>query len=362
MVLPAHSPAPPLPTHRLIRREIRNRLWNVDVFGVLRGKYLTPAFAIRIGESSIRNCFREQLAAIRAEGMEKMGLRPCIFSEIGIPYDMDDKEAYKTGNYSSQIAALDANCAAIEGFGGNGMTLWTYVAGNNHEWGDNWNGEDLSIYSVDDRPLPTALQRSKSTASLDTDSPSYSRASLSEGDGTVRPSNLKATLSTDTMTTSTSSLRKTNPTATTKDDDRPINVAGYRAAEAYIRPVPTNVHGSILSYGFTLLTATFVLKLTAPTPTSETEPTELFLPEWHFPASSTHVSVSGGKWEICTVKVGYEGDGGEVQRLRWWHAEGEQEITVKGLARKSGAAEEGARYDEEAGYLEQCRKQACAVM
>ena len=62
------------------------------------------------------------------------------------------------------------------------------------------------------------------------------------------------------------------------------------------------------------------------------------------------------------MKVGYEGDGGEVQRLRWWHAEGEQEITVKGLARKSGAAEEGARYDEEAGYLEQCRKQACAVM
>lgn len=60
--------------------------------------------------------------------MDHMGSRPCIFSEIGIPYDMDDKYAYKTGNYSSQIAALDANHFAVEGCGGNGLTLWTYVA------------------------------------------------------------------------------------------------------------------------------------------------------------------------------------------------------------------------------------------
>ena len=286
-----------------------------------------------------------------------MGSRPCIFSEIGIPYDMDDKYAYKTGDYSSQIAAMDANMFAIEGFGGNGLTLWTYVAGNNHVWGDNWNGEDLSVYSVDDRPLPSALQRAKSTTSLDTDSPSYSRASLSDG-AAVRPTNLKATLSSETMTSYTSSLqpaRKAQPTTTGGTDDRPINVPGYRAAEAYIRPTCPAVHGSILSYGFTLLTATFTLKLTCSTPTSESAPTEIFLPEWHFPAGVTSVDVTGGKWEI---KVGED----ECQRLRWWHAEGEQGITVRGLARKSGAAEEGANYEEEAGYLEQCRKQACVVM
>jgi hypothetical protein len=60
--------------------------------------------------------------------MDNMGMRPCIFSEIGIPYDMDEKYAYKTGNYSSQIAALDANHFALEGHGGNGFTLWVYVA------------------------------------------------------------------------------------------------------------------------------------------------------------------------------------------------------------------------------------------
>lgn len=104
-----------------------NRVWNIDVFGVLRGKYLTPAFAIKIGENAIRNCFAHQLKAIREEGTEYMGVHPCIFTEIGIPYDMDDKYAYKTGNYSSQIAALDANHFALEESQANGFALWTYV-------------------------------------------------------------------------------------------------------------------------------------------------------------------------------------------------------------------------------------------
>ena len=103
-------------------------MWNVDVIGILRGKYLTPAFAIKIGETAIRNCFANQLATIRQEGLDNMGNHPCLFSEIGIPYDMDDKYAYKTGNYSSQIAALDANHFALEESQVNGYTLWTYVA------------------------------------------------------------------------------------------------------------------------------------------------------------------------------------------------------------------------------------------
>lgn len=105
-----------------------NRVWNIDVFGVLRGKYWTPAFAIKLGETAIRNCFAHQLQAMREEGTEKMGIHPCVFTEIGIPYDMDDKYAYKTGNYSSQIAALDANHFALEKSLANGFALWTYVA------------------------------------------------------------------------------------------------------------------------------------------------------------------------------------------------------------------------------------------
>ena len=105
----------------------RNRVWNIDVFGVLRGKYLTPAFAIKIGEYAIRNCFAGELSAMRDEGVQYMGIHPCVFTEIGIPYDMDDKHAYKTGDYSSQISALDANHFALEESNVNGFALWTYV-------------------------------------------------------------------------------------------------------------------------------------------------------------------------------------------------------------------------------------------
>ena len=59
--------------------------------------------------------------------MDYMGERPCIFTEIGIPFDMDDTYAYKTGDYSSQSAATDANHFALEGSGVNGYTWWVYM-------------------------------------------------------------------------------------------------------------------------------------------------------------------------------------------------------------------------------------------
>jgi hypothetical protein len=104
-----------------------NRYWNVDVFGVLRGRYLTPAFAIKLGETAIRNCLRDQLSAIKKEGEDYMGNHPCVLTEFGIPFDMDDKHAYKTGDYSSQSGAMDANHFAVEGSLMGGYTLWQYM-------------------------------------------------------------------------------------------------------------------------------------------------------------------------------------------------------------------------------------------
>ena len=77
---------------------------------------------------AIRQCLRDQLRAIREEGVEKLGNHPCVFTEIGIPFDMDSKNAYKTGDYSSQVSAMDANHHALEGSGAAGFTLWTYAA------------------------------------------------------------------------------------------------------------------------------------------------------------------------------------------------------------------------------------------
>ena len=333
-----------------------NRLWNVDVFGILRGKYWAPAFAIKIGEPAIRNCFRDQLSAMRQEGMDCMGERPCLFTEIGIPFDMDDGKSYKDGNYSSQIAAMDANHYAIEGSHANGFTLWTYTATvswsrfcelatpnfqqNDHRWGDQWNGEDLSIVSVDDTPLPsTVFPHSQSALSLaDPSSPSYSRA-LASDTSSVKPSSLKQALSSESMTAS-----KMPETAESFDS------TGHRAGEAYVRPSPVLVHGDVVSYGFDLRNCTFKLDLTAPTSTSEDAPTEVFLPQWHFPVGATTVETSGGKWAIQTV------DG--LQTLRWWHAEGEQTLSIKGMQRKGLST----LANDDASYFEQYKQQICVAM
>lgn len=98
------------------------------MIGVLRGKYYAPAFAVKIGETAIRNCLRDQLKFLRDESLEHMGPHPMIFTEIGIPYDMDDRYAYRTGDYSSQVSAMDANHFALEGSTANGFTLWLYTS------------------------------------------------------------------------------------------------------------------------------------------------------------------------------------------------------------------------------------------
>jgi hypothetical protein len=100
----------------------------VDIFGVLRGRYLSPVFAIKLGQTAIRNCLRDQLLAIKKEGEDYMGNHPCVLTEFGIPFDMDDKYAYKTGDYSSQSGAMDANHFAVEGSGMAGYTLWGYMS------------------------------------------------------------------------------------------------------------------------------------------------------------------------------------------------------------------------------------------
>lgn len=133
--------------------------------------------------------------------------------------------------------------------------------------------------------------------------------------------------------------------------DRP----GFRAGEAFVRPTPIATHGDIITHGFDLKSCTFTLSLHAPSSTSEDAPTEIFLPEYHFPQDHTQVEVSGGKWAISTD----EEYGGRQQKLRWWHAEGEQKLTAKGVRRRQGMI---VNEDMDEGYLEQLRQSICSIM
>jgi hypothetical protein len=317
-----------------------NRTWNVDVIGVLRGRYLHPAFAIKIGETAIRNCFKDQLAALRQEGLDRMGNHPCVLTEFGIPYDMDGKKAYKSGDYSSQLSALDANYFGVEGAAMEGHCLWLYHSRNDHDRGDQWNGEDLSIYSTDDRPLPMSpIPRSEE---LQASMASLLKAPGSQGmadERAVTPANLQRTLTNPSIMSERGSVKTPELT----------NTPGYRAAEAFVRPSPVAVAGKIVQYGFDLRACNFQLKLEATSPAGEEAPTVIFLPEFHFPKDVCVVEVSSGKWEISAD----DEEGAFVQRLKWWHVAGTQTISVTGLVRKHSVLEGTA---EEMGYLEQCQR------
>lgn len=51
-------------------------------------------------------------------------------------------------------------------------------------------------------------------------------------------------------------------------------------------------------------------------------------------------------------------NGGFIQKLRWWHAEGEQSIKVQGVVRQNMRVGK----EEDDGYLDQCQQSKCAVM
>ncbi|CCU75813.1 glycosyl hydrolase family 5 [Blumeria hordei DH14] len=319
-----------------------NRHWNVDVLGVLRGRYFHPALAIKLGESAIRNCFKSQLTAIKKEGLDYMGNHPCILTEFGIPYDMDCQYAYRTGDFSSQSGALDANHFAIEGSTLAGYTIWLYMCENKHQLGDQWNGEDLSIFSLDDPILPNSPYLSSKTAPSIAESdqnPEFVNKELDQS--TVNPVPLKGTL-----------LAPPIPPKVTRIAEN-SNLHGYRAAEAYVRPSPIVTCGKIIHYGFDLKNCIFTFGLIG-NESCDNSPTEVYLPEFHFPKDYCRVEVSGGKWELCHEDCA----GCIIQRLKWWNPEGEHIVRVYGIQQ----AQRKNSIMENDGYLEQCQQNKCILM
>ena len=101
----------------------------------------------------IRRSFHQQLARLKSPAEQALGGVPVIVGEFGIPFDLDDKRAYQTGDFSTQAKALQRSLHAIED---NLLdyTLWNYTPDNTNLHGDLWNDEDFSIYSPDQRRDP----------------------------------------------------------------------------------------------------------------------------------------------------------------------------------------------------------------
>ncbi|MFX0178210.1 MAG: cellulase family glycosylhydrolase [Candidatus Hodarchaeota archaeon] len=106
-----------------------------------------------IGKNNVQEMFINQLGNIKSIASSIGDGIPTLIGEFGLPYDLNNKEAYqkfKTDSYDAwkkhvklltmYYNALDANFLH--------STQWNYTADNTNEWGDQWNLEDLSIFSL----------------------------------------------------------------------------------------------------------------------------------------------------------------------------------------------------------------------
>jgi hypothetical protein len=101
-----------------------------------------------VGQPAIRRSYKRQLATLKGHAEQELGGVPFILGEFGIPFDLESKKAFLTGNFGTQVKALQRSMQAAEDNLLN-YTLWNYTPDNINLRGDLWNDEDLSIYSPD---------------------------------------------------------------------------------------------------------------------------------------------------------------------------------------------------------------------
>lgn len=101
----------------------------------------------------IRTNYAEQIGRYKRQAAEKMGGVPTVIGETGVPFDLQGKRAYKTGDFRTVTRAMDRTLRAMDDALVS-YTLWNYTSDNTNARGDLWNDEDLSIFSRDQQNNP----------------------------------------------------------------------------------------------------------------------------------------------------------------------------------------------------------------
>lgn len=288
--------------------------YNVDTLGIVRGRYLNPIFGLCIGQKSIRKCIQKQFIEIKKEIISNMGPVPVLMSETGMPFDMDGKEAYKTGDYSSQTTALDVLCSLLEALQMN-HTYWCYTSINTHRYGDGWNNEDFLFWSADDCKSkrqatlsvdgsPTVKDPFKvNVVSESADDPSTGRV---DGMSTAAPDNIQSR---------------------TTEKLLGIHYDGVRAIDAVIRPYTLATKGSIVGSCFDLKGGLFKLTVDVDLTDSSNSfpPTLIFIPKWHYP------SLTAENIQLTSGSIVFHP---ELEYLEWFHNDGPDSRSNSSLSTK----------------------------
>ncbi|CAO1630031.1 unnamed protein product [Parajaminaea phylloscopi] len=267
--------------------------FNADAIGLMRGKYSALVFALRFGAKAVRKVMRDQLGYLRDDTLSVLGKYPTIIGEIGVPFDLDKKRSYYgdargngAGDFSAQSKALDASLNGCDGENLLNYTLWTYCPDSTHAWGDGWNGEDLSVWSLDDRKSPKTQMTMQSGPGVELSRDSSS-ATLSAVKGTAKSTVLKQTVQTESLSDSRSEDGDLMQASTQLPNSIIPLIDGSRAAAAFYRPYPIAVAGDPVSIDFDIASATFKLVIDAQSSSSSSNtagsaPTEIFVPLVHY--------------------------------------------------------------------------------
>ncbi|KAH3678132.1 hypothetical protein WICMUC_001696 [Wickerhamomyces mucosus] len=329
--------------------KVWNRYYNVDTLGIMRKKYSNPAFGLILGEGNIRKSFKSQLKEMKDESSRLLGENiPVIFSEIGMPFDMDNKKAYQDGDFSSQTSALDALAYALEG-SNLSHTWWCYSNDNSHEHGDGFNDEDFSFWSKDnidddghnfgnyhdndddnddDKNNNNNNDDNNDNNESDETIKKFNSLTLSKKDYheyTASLSNSENNVDSFSTLSSNSRIKNKEPFINLKKTINNTSTLydGLRAKDAIIRPYSIAINGEFIDSEFDLNKIQYTLKINGFK--SPNKSTRIFLPEWHFESDHVFVEITSGYYKL---------DENE-DILEWFHNDGEQTLIIKNLENNS---------------------------
>lgn len=105
------------------------------------------------GRDQVRVSFAQQIGALVEQSRRDLGSVPTLIGEFGLAFDLDGGAGYRTGDFSAQSEALSSYYDALDTHLAH-ATLWCYTPDNTNADGDQWNQEDLSIFSRDQQRDP----------------------------------------------------------------------------------------------------------------------------------------------------------------------------------------------------------------
>lgn len=304
-----------------------NRKYNVDTLGIVRGRYLNPVFGIVFGEGAIRRSFKRQLLEMKLESQDNLGKDvPVIFSEIGMPFDMDDKRAFEEDNFESQTSALDALAFALES-SNLSHSWWCYTSDNCHKWGDRFNCEDFSFWSRDDDFSDDlncdSFASSTVTKTFESTFKPRDATKISLPGSSKLVSDSSATLIESGRIEEKDSMVFTyNGKEYTESNTKPSH-DGIRAIDAVLRPYCLALNGEFIDSHFDVSKIAYTLKISGHKHSSH--PTKIYLPHWHFDHDDIKIEVDSGIFEIDK----------DSEVLEWHHESGEGTIVITNVSAQS---------------------------